>query len=178
MANANKAKGTAWESALRDYLNDALGRVDERGVLLDVFSALNARRPAQEGAADVGDVHCVPFVIEAKNVKRPSVPAFLRQADKEAANAGFPYGVAIVKTPRANVRRGKVHFGVRTWTRVRRALGLSARSMWQRYGFTLSVRGRDTGRWYFTTDVEAFARLVADLRAVLLPEEPLALKGR
>ncbi|MGY1436673.1 hypothetical protein [Streptomyces reniochalinae] len=74
MANPNKAKGTGWESAVRDYLNEALGLVDEFGKFLDVFSSLNVRRPAQEGAADVGDVHAVPFILECKNVKSSGGP--------------------------------------------------------------------------------------------------------
>ncbi|MFF2406704.1 hypothetical protein [Streptomyces sp. NPDC058092] len=164
MANPNKAKGTAWESDVRNYMNDALGLVDEYGKFLDIFSALNVKRPAQEGAADVGDVHAVPFILECKNVKSPAVPTFLRQAEVEARNAGFPYGVAVVKVPRLNVRRGKVHFTVATWTRVRLALGLSSRQAWDRYGFAASLRGLDSGKWYLTTDVEAFTRLVADMR--------------
>ncbi|MFC9739172.1 hypothetical protein ACFVKC_14800 [Streptomyces noursei] len=164
MANPNKAKGTAWESAVRDYLNAELGQVDEYGKWLDPYDACNVRRPAQEGAADVGDVHCVPFVLECKNVARASVPTFLRQAEVEARHAGFPYGVAVVKAQRLNVRRGKVHFTVATWTRVRLALGMTARAFADRYGFTPSLRGLDTGRWYMSTDLECFAHLVDDAR--------------
>ncbi|MFG2183058.1 hypothetical protein ACGFLS_30665 [Streptomyces abikoensis] len=165
MANRNKAKGTQWESDVRDYLNEALGLVDARGVLLDPFDAHNVRRPAQEGAADVGDVHAVPFVLECKNVKRLSVPTFLRQARVEARHAGFPYGVAVVKVPRSNTRRGKVHFAVDTWTRVRLVLGLSSRAFADRYAFAASLRGVDSGQWYMTTELESFRRLLADMRA-------------
>ncbi|OKI00157.1 hypothetical protein A6A06_23620 [Streptomyces sp. CB02923] len=165
MANPNKAKGTQWESDVRDYLNKELGQVDEYGKLLDPFDAHNVRRPAQEGAADVGDVHAVPFVLECKNVKSPAVPTFLRQAEVEARHAGFPYGVAVVKVPRANVRRGRVHVSVRTWTRVRHALGLPSQAFADRYGFTVSLRGLDTGKWYLTTDLEHFRLLLADVRA-------------
>ncbi|MCZ0980133.1 hypothetical protein O1L60_17340 [Streptomyces diastatochromogenes] len=66
MANPSKARGTAWESAVRDHLNEALGLVDDTGRLKDIFSALNVRRAAQEGARDVGDVHCPPFVLSAR----------------------------------------------------------------------------------------------------------------
>ncbi|GAA0660220.1 hypothetical protein GCM10010193_08940 [Kitasatospora atroaurantiaca] len=165
MANPNKQKGTAWESSVRDYLNVELGQVDEYGRLLDPFDGMNVRRPAQEGARDVGDVHAVPFVLEAKDVAKPTVPSFLRQAEVEAQHAGFPYGVAVVKVRRANVRAGKVHFTVRTWTRVRLALGLKSRDFADRYGFGFSLRGLDTGRWYATTDLERFARLLGDVRA-------------
>ncbi|WP_172385198.1 hypothetical protein [Streptomyces sp. MNP-20] len=165
VANPNKVRGTQWESDVRDYLNAALGLVDERGRFLDPFNAHNVRRPAQEGAADVGDVHAVPFVLECKDVKGPAAPTFVRQAEVEAGNAGFPYGVAVVKTRRQNVRRGRVHFGVSTWTRVRLSLGLSAQECAERYAFTPSLRGLDTARWYMTTDVEAFGVLLADVRA-------------
>ncbi|MFI6861315.1 hypothetical protein ACIBKZ_15670 [Streptomyces sp. NPDC050421] len=164
MSNPNKAKGTSWESAVRDYMNRALGLVDEHGVWRDIYSALNVKRPAQEGSADVGDVHAVPFILECKNVKNPAVPTFLRQAEVEAKNAGFPYGVAVVKVPRANVRRGRVHFTIATWTRVRRALRLSSRAMFERYAFSVSLRGLDSSKWYFTTDVEEFTRLVNHIR--------------
>ncbi|GLW03708.1 hypothetical protein [Streptomyces lavendulae] len=165
MANPNKVKGTAWESDVRNYLNTAGGLVDAYGRFLDPFDPHNARRPAQEGAADVGDVHAAPFVLECKNVKRPSVPGFLRQAEVEAVHAGFPYGVAVVKVPRQGTRRGKVHFTVRTWTRVRLAVGLAAGDMAARYGFTPSLRGLDTGKWYMTTDLEAFGALLRDVRS-------------
>ncbi|MFE7315156.1 hypothetical protein ACFU7T_19055 [Streptomyces sp. NPDC057555] len=164
MANPNKAKGTMWESAVRDYLNTTLGLVDEAGTFRDVFSALNVRRPAQEGAADVGDVHAAPFILECKNVKSPAVPTFLRQANLEARNAGYPYGVAVVKVPRANVRKGRVHYSVNTWTRVRGELGVPARKFAERYAFAPSTRGLDTGKWYLTHDVEDFALLLRDMR--------------
>ncbi|MEU7191678.1 hypothetical protein [Streptomyces sp. NPDC045369] len=165
MANRNKAKGTAWESAVRDFLNGYLGLVDERGTFRTPLSGENVRRAAQEGARDVGDVHAAPFILECKDVRNPAVPTWLRQARVEAAHAGFPYGVAVHKQRGYSVRAGRVHFDVRTWTRVRRALGLSSRAMAERYAFTPTVRGLDTGRWYLTTDVAGFAALLSDVRA-------------
>ncbi|MFJ9646712.1 hypothetical protein [Streptomyces sp. NPDC101206] len=164
MTNPNKVKGTAWESDVRNYLNAVAGLVDEYGKFKDPFDPFNVRRPAQEGAADVGDVHAIPFVLECKNVKRPSVPSFLRQAEVEAVNAGFPYGVAVVKVPRAATTRGRVHFTVRTWTRVRLAVGLTSHAFAERYAFTPSLRGLVTGRWYMSTDLEGFAALLRDVR--------------
>ncbi|MCX5153714.1 hypothetical protein OG914_06775 [Streptomyces sp. NBC_00291] len=148
-------------------MNRALGLVDGEGKFKDIFSALNVRRAAQEGAKDVGDVHAAPFVLECKDVKVPAVPAWLRQAHVEADHAGFPYGVVVHKTRRANVRLGRVHMSVRTWTRVRLALGLTTSQLRERYGFVSAVRGLDTSRWYLTTDVDRFTQLVADLRARL-----------
>ncbi|MDH6108846.1 hypothetical protein P3T36_002977 [Kitasatospora sp. MAP12-15] len=165
MANRNKAKGTAWESAVRDFLNQRLGLLNDAGVFADPFSALNIRRPAQEGAADVGDVWAVPFVLECKDVASPAVPTFLRQARVEAMHAGYPYGVAVLKTRGKGTAFGRVCFDVPTWTRARLMLNLNSREMCGSYGFTLSTRGLDTGRWYFTVRLSDFARLLVDLRA-------------
>ncbi|MEU5429017.1 hypothetical protein AB0H73_25970 [Streptomyces olivoreticuli] len=165
MANPNKAKGTAWESGIRDYLNGFLGLVDESGAFLDPFDAGNVRRPAQEGARDVGDIHAAPFVLEAKNTASPAVPTWIRQAEIEAKHAGFPYGVAVRKMRSAPVAMGRVHVGVRTWTRMRLALGHSTRDMRGLYGFSVTVRGLDSGRWYLTTTLRDFAQLLADYRS-------------
>jgi len=173
MSNPNKARGTAWESAVRDYLNEELGLYHPRGwrngetvtPFIRPADPMNVRRAAQEGARDVGDVHAVPFVLECKDVQAPAVPAWLRQAHVEAKHAGYPYGVVVHKTRGKGARAGRVHFGVRTWTRLRLALGLTARQMAESYDFTPSLRSLNTGRWYLTTDVEAFGRLLADVRA-------------
>jgi hypothetical protein len=141
--------------------------LNAHGTFTDPFSALNVRRPAQEGAKDVGDVWAVPFVLECKNVSNPSVPSFLRQARTEAGHAGFPYGVAVVKTRGRSVMRGLVHFDVRTWTRVRLALGLSTVEMRREYRFAPTVRSRNTGWWYLTCDVHQFSFLLEDLRKVM-----------
>lgn len=165
VANRNKAKGTAWESAVRDFLNGYLGLVDERGTFRNPLSGENVRRAAQEGARDVGDVHAAPFILECKDVRNPAVPTWLRQARVEAAHAGFPYGVVVHKRRGLGIHAGRVHVDVRTWSRIRLALGLPARDMFERYGFAATVRGLDTGRWYLTTDVAGFAALLSDVRA-------------
>ncbi|GGR71252.1 hypothetical protein GCM10010252_06940 [Streptomyces aureoverticillatus] len=164
MANPNKARGTAWESAIRDHLNRFLGLVDETGAFRDPLSGENVRRAAQEGARDVGDIHAAPFIIEAKDVARPAVPTWLRQADIEASHAGFPFGVVAHKTRRAHVRHGRVHMSVRTWTRVRLALGMHAPEFAALYGWTPSLRGLDTSRWYMTTTLWDLGHLLADYR--------------
>ncbi|MFJ2907801.1 hypothetical protein [Streptomyces sp. NPDC087212] len=150
---------------MRNFLNAYLDLVDDNGVFRDPFDGSNIRRPAQEGSADVGDVHAVPFILECKDVKNPAVPTWLRQGRVEAANASFPYGVVVHKRRGLGVRAGRVHFDVRTWTRTRTALGLSTRDMRARYGFTATVRGLDSGRWYLTTDLGRFAALLSDVRA-------------
>lgn len=98
MANPNKSKGTRWESAVRDYLNEQWGDGNVAG--------LRAYRPAQEGFRDTGDIHGVsPFVIQAKDWK--DVTAALRVgldgAVQQAANAGEEYGVNVVKRARKPV---------------------------------------------------------------------------
>ncbi|MFE6159828.1 hypothetical protein ACFQ7F_13055 [Streptomyces sp. NPDC056486] len=169
MANPNKSKGTKWESDVRDYLNVALNLavkdVDGKLRLVDIYSPFNVRRAAQEGVKDVGDVHAVPFVLECKDVAQAAVPKWLRQAVTEAHHAGYPYGVVVHKVRRANARQGRVHFPVGTWTKVRVALGLSTADMRKRYGFTPTIRGLVTDRWYMTTTVEGFADVLRDVRA-------------
>ncbi|MFI7357150.1 hypothetical protein ACIBTP_24845 [Streptomyces avidinii] len=164
MANPNKQKGTAWESAIRDYLNAFLGLVDERGKFLDPMSGSNVRRAAQEGAKDVGDIHCAPFVLEAKNTASPAVPTWIRQAEVEAGHAGFPFGVVVRKVRGFSVAMGSVHVSVRTWTRIRLALGMDTSEFRALYGWSASLRGLDTSRWYLTTTVRDLAHLISDYR--------------
>ncbi|MFD5643595.1 hypothetical protein ACFWIP_17890 [Streptomyces anulatus] len=165
MANQNNAKGTAWESAVRDYLNAALGLVDDDGRFLDIFSALNVKRAAQEGARDVGDVHAAPFVLECKDVANPAVPKWMKQARAEAAHAGFPYGVVVHKARWQSVKRGRVHFGMEAVSGVAAELGVSATELFIGSFLERVERGTDSTRWYWTTDVEAFGRLLAEVRA-------------
>ncbi|MFJ3858141.1 hypothetical protein ACIPRL_18090 [Streptomyces sp. NPDC090085] len=164
MANPNKAKGTAWESAIRDYLNSFLGLVDEHGVFLDPMNGANIRRAAQEGAKDVGDIHAAPFVLEAKNTRSPAVPTWIRQAEVEAVHAGFPYGLVVRKVRGSAVATGRVHVSVRTWTRIRLALGMPTAEFRALYSWSVSLRGLDTGRWYLTTTVRDLAHLIGDYR--------------
>jgi hypothetical protein len=118
VANANKGKGTRWESALRDYF---------RGL------GLNAYRPAQEGRDDVGDLHGLdPFVGQAKDWK--DTVSALRVgtdgAEVQARNAHRDYGVNFVKRARTGTGRGYAVMTVRTFalvlTRLRRAEDLLA----------------------------------------------------
>lgn len=102
MSNPSKARGTRWESAIRDYLNGVLEYSHPTDWRL-------IKRQAQEGVRDVGDLHAWPFILEAKDVKSPSVPTWLRQADFEAANAGFPFGVVVHKVRGKGPALAKVH---------------------------------------------------------------------
>ena len=89
MVNANKRRGTAFESALRDY-------------------ALKLRhkafRPAQAGAGDIGDVHVDGLVcIQAKDVARWSVSQHLQDALDQAQRAGLPFAALVMKKRRASI---------------------------------------------------------------------------
>ncbi|WP_116210120.1 hypothetical protein [Streptomyces olivoreticuli] len=114
MANAHKAKGTAWESALRGYLNEGL---TDRNA--------QVRRNVQTGVNDIGDLDAYPFTGEAKAVKAYDLADFVEQANREARNAQMPFGVALIKRPRKGVGDGYAVMDVRTFRRVRaRLLGV------------------------------------------------------
>ncbi|MFI8263699.1 hypothetical protein [Streptomyces sp. NPDC085665] len=164
MANPNKQRGTAWESSVRDYLNAFLGLVDADGRFLSPMSGLNIRRAAQEGAKDVGDVHAFPLILECKDVRNPAVPTWIRQARIEAVHAGFPFGVVVAKVRGKGAALGRVHVDVRTWTRLRLALGMPTAEFRHLYGWTPSLRGLDTSRWYLTTTLRDLAHLLGDYR--------------
>lgn len=87
MTNPQKAKGSAFETAIYRFLQDA---------------GLFAYKPRQEGSRDVGDVHVPPFVIQAKNYR--DVLAGIREGVEgvrvQKGHARMPFGVAVVKRPR------------------------------------------------------------------------------
>lgn len=90
------AKGTRWESAVRDFLNAVFGG----------RWGLKVYRPRQSGFRDEGDLHGVsPFVLQAKDWR--DVVSALREgvngAVVQAEHAGEPYGVAVVKRARRPV---------------------------------------------------------------------------
>ncbi|QDH92138.1 RusA-like Holliday junction resolvase [Streptomyces phage Dubu] len=118
MANPSKARGTRWESAIRDYLNGVLEYRHPTDWRL-------VKRQAQEGAKDVGDLHAWPFVLEAKDVKSPAVPTWLRQADAEAVNAGFPFGVVIHKVRGKGPALARVHISEATFQRLVQEVSLA-----------------------------------------------------
>ncbi|MGW2633801.1 hypothetical protein ACWC2K_31340 [Streptomyces chattanoogensis] len=127
MSNPNKQKGTAWERAVRHFLNTALGQYvdhwkDASYPWRDPHDPDNITRPAQTGAKDVGDLHARPFVIECKAEKSIRLADYVRQANKEATNAGFPYGVAVVKAPRRRVEDAYAVMDLVTFGRVLQAL--------------------------------------------------------
>ncbi|WP_051039673.1 hypothetical protein [Microbacterium sp. B24] len=106
MASPSKAKGTRWESDLVKHFTAA---------------GIPARRVAQSGALDVGDLHGIePFVGQAKSY-RDMVAAFrdgVAGANVQARRAGHPFGVAFVKRPGKGTADGYAVMDVETYTRV------------------------------------------------------------
>ena len=83
-ANPSKARGTRWESEVVKYLRP------------NGFPA--ARRNVQTGSKDIGDIGGVPyFALEAKDTQKHTLSDFVKQANREAENAGVPWGAAVIK---------------------------------------------------------------------------------
>ncbi|WP_424936637.1 MULTISPECIES: hypothetical protein [Bacteria] len=110
MANAAKRKGTAYESDVVAYLRD---------------NGIPARRVAQTGQLDTGDVHGIdPFAGQCKAYK--DLASALRDgvagANVQSARAGQPYGVAFIKRPRKSTAEGYAVMDIATFTRLLRTL--------------------------------------------------------
>ncbi len=87
-----RAKGTAWETAIVDYLRAA--------------GWPHAERRALGGNHDRGDIAGLPgVVIEAKNCRAIDMAGWLDETTVEQANAGAAVGAAWVK------RRGRTNPG-------------------------------------------------------------------
>lgn len=90
--SASKRKGTAWESAIVDYLR--------------ANGAPHAERRALAGARDRGDIAGIPgVVVEAKSAARVELAAWLDEAEAERANDHADLAVVWHK------RRGKTSPG-------------------------------------------------------------------
>lgn len=104
-ANPSKARGTRWETELKNYLS-------ENGFP-------DARRNVQTGAKDIGDIGGVPmFAIEAKDTQRHDLAKFVKQANTEAENAGEPWGVVAIKKRHASTEDGYVVMDLATFAEV------------------------------------------------------------
>lgn len=105
MSNPSKAKGDRWERALVAFFRS-------RGY--QEVARLRAR-----GKDDEGDLTGFPlWAIEAKDDKGLSPHAMAAQADKEARNAGKPFGAAIRKSPRRPTEEAVVLMSLETWLRL------------------------------------------------------------
>lgn len=90
MANPNKARGTAWESTWLAYIRE--------------YHNEHAHRNVQMGSKDIGDVDGYYLHgAECKAEKTITLPDYVRQANREADNAGQPFGCAVVKRRNAGV---------------------------------------------------------------------------
>lgn len=109
--SANKAKGTAWETAL----------VKALAAFFDGRFGLAPRRVAQEGFADTGDLHGLsPFIAQAKNWRswEDAIREGLDGAEVQKVRAGEPYGVAFVKRARRPVGAGYAVLTIATFARL------------------------------------------------------------
>ena len=106
-----RAKGTRWESAIRDYLLDEGFRV--------------YRQPAH-GVNDKGDLHIGDsIVVEAKNQARHSLGEWLDEATTETANAGLDAGVVwFHRRGKSKPEDGYVLMDGRTFTYLLRERGV------------------------------------------------------
>ncbi|MFF4610343.1 hypothetical protein ACFY1Q_11830 [Streptomyces albidoflavus] len=152
MSNPAKARGTRWESAGVAYLNGVLGHTHPTDWRL-------VKRQVQEGAKDVGDAHAWPFVLEFKDVKSPSVPTWLRQAEVEAVNAGFEYGVVVHKVRGRGPALAKVHITHESYRRL----------LWEPNYVTLPVPAWNSRSGYWTWTLAEFAQVLAAVRAARPP---------
>lgn len=104
-ANPNKQKGTAWESDIVGYLRE--------------HHSPTVHRNVQMGRLDIGDIDGYYLhALEAKAEKSITLSDYIRQANREAGNAGMPFGCAIVKRRNANVSCGYVVRDVATDVRL------------------------------------------------------------
>ena len=84
MTNANKAKGSAFESAVAKWLNE---------------NGHSCKRTIAGATLDEGDIWLpnLPFTIDAKNCQRLDLAAWTARADEQAGHMGKPVGLVWVK---------------------------------------------------------------------------------
>lgn len=100
MTNRSKAKGSAWERRLVDFLV--------------AHGHPNAERRVTEGAKDRGDVAGIPgWVVEAKNCRTIDLAGWCDEAEREAIAAGV-YRWAVV-FPRRSHQTRKAYCVVPLW---------------------------------------------------------------
>ncbi|MGW1547479.1 hypothetical protein [Streptomyces sp. NPDC002346] len=105
MANPAKAKGTAWESLWTAYIRERHNPAAHRNV--------------QMGRLDIGDVSGYYLhASELKAEKTITLSDYIKQANREAVNAGEPFGCAVVKRRMKGVADGYVVRDVATDVRL------------------------------------------------------------
>jgi hypothetical protein len=105
VSNPSKARGTAWESLIVAYLREHHNPAAHRNV--------------QMGSKDIGDISGLYLhALEAKAERTITLPEYIKQANREAVNAGEPFGCAVVKKRGGNVKDGYVVRDVATDVRL------------------------------------------------------------
>lgn len=95
LTNPSKAKGTAWETALRGYLQENHNP--------------EAHRNVQMGRLDIGDLDGYYLhALEAKAERTITLSDYIAQANREAVNASQPFGCAVVKRRGSSTSAGYV----------------------------------------------------------------------
>lgn len=103
MANANKRKGTLWESNVREFLNS---------------SGNDAHRVAQAGE-DVGDVFLnSEFTLQCKDVAASRYAEWLRSAKEQAVAAGRRWGIVVHKRRQKGAGDGYVVMDLDTFAEI------------------------------------------------------------
>lgn len=102
----SKAKGDRWERDLVSFFRR--------------WGFSQAARLRQTGEADEGDltIGSPLWALEAKDDASLSPWAMASQAEREASNAGKPFGVAVRKSPRRPPEEAVVLMTMKTWLRL------------------------------------------------------------
>jgi hypothetical protein len=106
VSNPSKDRGTRWETAVARYLAE------------QVKDLAPARRNAQRGRRDIGDVWVPGFSIECKDHAKIELASFVDQALSQAINAEEEFGLAVVKRRRRNVAEAYVVTNLETAARL------------------------------------------------------------
>jgi hypothetical protein len=102
MPNANKAKGTRFESAVRDFINSV--------------GVNRATRVAQAGE-DVGDVHVNGmFALQCKDVTASNYSKWIVDAKEQARAAKVPFSAVVHKRRQRKVGEAYVVMDLDTFT--------------------------------------------------------------
>ena len=116
MSNANKAKGTRFESSVRNWLLDRRSK---------------AWRPAQTGHKDEGDVHLDNMVaLQCKDAAQQRYSAWVEDANEQAVNAGLPYGVVVHKKRGKPIGESLVVLDLDTFHMIQRRLRVAEDFIW------------------------------------------------
>lgn len=105
MANPRKAKGTLFETEVTKTL---------------LAAGIPAVKPRQAGSNDIGDIHVDDDIIlqaKAWSDYTTALNAGVQGATKQAGHAKRPFGIAVVKKPRAAILDAYVVMPLSTFIR-------------------------------------------------------------